>query len=66
MLEYIFNSTQISVNIYEEVIELTELSEIQHVLNEGHGSKIGGHQGIAGTMDRIQGNYFWDLGDHIS
>jgi hypothetical protein len=59
MLEYIFNSTQISINIYEELIELTGQSEIQHVLKEGHGSMIGGHQGIAGTMDRIQGNYFW-------
>jgi Integrase zinc binding domain/Integrase core domain len=47
------------VTIYNLRTELTDVVEIKQALKDCHDSKVGGHQGIAATTEKIERYYVW-------
>jgi transposase InsO family protein len=59
MLMYLFNNTNISVNIYHNILIYPALSEINKILKENHDIPIAGHLGNNRMYNRIKERYYW-------
>lgn len=59
MLSYLFNNTDIVVNIYHNSVIYPVPSEIPKILKENHDIPIAGHLGSSRMYNRIKERYFW-------
>lgn len=59
MLKFIFNNSQIKVNLFLNKIETPNSEQIQIILHEYHDSPNGGHCGTNRMTKRIQLKYKW-------
>lgn len=72
ILRYIFHDTNIKIKIYiNEIIHLTNESDILNLIKETHNSVIGGHTGMKRTMSKLKEMYYWksmkkDIANYIA
>lgn len=59
MLAYLFNNTNITVNIHHNTIIYPVPTEIAKILKENHDIPIAGHLGSNRMYDRIKERYYW-------
>ncbi|CAF4952218.1 unnamed protein product [Pieris macdunnoughi] len=59
MLMYLFNNTNITVNIHHNTILYPVPSEITKILKENHDIPIAGHLGSNRMYNRIKERYYW-------
>ncbi|CAH2208383.1 jg23981, partial [Pararge aegeria aegeria] len=59
MLMYLFNNTNITINIHHNTIIYLTPSEVAKVLKENHDIPIAGHLGSNRMYDRIKERYYW-------
>ena len=71
MLRFIFQNSNILINIYNSNLNSTlSQDEIKQILYENHDSPTGGHKGIKKTLEKIKQSYYWptmrqDIEDYI-
>nr|XP_049701809.1 uncharacterized protein LOC126055664 [Helicoverpa armigera] len=59
MFCYIFNNSNISIDIYHNSLIFPTPSEIKKILRENHDIPIAGHLGTARMLNRIKERYHW-------
>lgn len=55
----IFSDTQIKITICLNLVRIPNDEERLQILEEYHGSAVGGHKGMTKTYKRIRQNFFW-------
>lgn len=60
MLRYIFRSTDISINVFSNVISEPGKNLIPKILKEFHDTPMSGHSGFHRTYKRIRSHYKWN------
>lgn len=59
MLMYLFNNTNVTINIHKNTIIYPVPTEISKILKENHDIPIAGHLGSNRMYDRIKERYYW-------
>lgn len=55
----IFSDTEVKITICLNLVRIPDGAERLQILEEYHGSAVGGHKGMTKTYKRIRQNFFW-------
>lgn len=56
---YLFNNTNLTINIHKNIIKYPSITEIPKILKENHDNPIAGHLGSSRMLKRIKEKYYW-------